>query len=147
MSFTVDVNVLLYGSDESSELHTRASQFLNQAVSGPELWYLFWPVLVAFLRIATHPSIFVSPLSPDQAISNVADLVDLPHVRSPGEGRGFLRMLTEAARNGDARGNLFSDAHLVALMNHSGIRMIYTRDRDFRRFPGLVVRDPFDPVN
>jgi toxin-antitoxin system PIN domain toxin len=147
MSYTIDVNVLLYASDESGELHRRAASFLRESARGPELWCLFWPVLVAYLRIATHPSIFVSPLSPDQALANVADLVSLPHVRSPGEGREFLRILLEAARDGDVRGNLFSDAHLVALMIDSGIRTIYTRDRDFLRFPGLVVRDPFAPVN
>jgi uncharacterized protein len=32
---------------------------------------------------------------------------------------------------------------LAALMRQHGVRLIYTRDRDFRRFEGIDVRDPF----
>jgi hypothetical protein len=36
-----------------------------------------------------------------------------------------------------------ADAHLVALMLESDVRTIWTRDRDYRRFAGIEVRDPF----
>ena len=42
-------------------------------------------------------------------------------------------------------GNLVSDAQLVALMYEHGIRTIWTRDRDFRKFDGIRVRDPLKP--
>jgi predicted nucleic acid-binding protein len=42
-----------------------------------------------------------------------------------------------------ARGNLVHDAHIAALCREHGVREIVTGDADFRRFPGLVVRDPF----
>jgi hypothetical protein len=29
-------------------------------------------------------------------------------------------------------------------MRQHGVRLIYTRDRDFRRFDGLDARDPFE---
>ena len=35
------------------------------------------------------------------------------------------------------------DAHLVALMLENDVRTIWTRDRDFRRFSRIEVRDPF----
>ena len=35
------------------------------------------------------------------------------------------------------------DAHLVGLMRQHGVGTIWTRDRDFRRFSGIKVRDPF----
>jgi predicted nucleic acid-binding protein len=41
------------------------------------------------------------------------------------------------------RGRLVADAHLVALMRQHGVRTIVTRDRGFRRFDGIRVRDPF----
>jgi predicted nucleic acid-binding protein len=34
------------------------------------------------------------------------------------------------------------DAHTVALMREHGVRVIYTRDTDFHRFPDLEARDP-----
>jgi predicted nucleic acid-binding protein len=40
-------------------------------------------------------------------------------------------------------GNLVSDAHIVALMRDNGVRTILTRDRDYRKFTGITVRDPF----
>ena len=42
-----------------------------------------------------------------------------------------------------SRGNDVPDAHLAALMRQHGVRVIYTRDRDFRRFDGIDARDPF----
>jgi predicted nucleic acid-binding protein len=43
-----------------------------------------------------------------------------------------------------ARGNDVPDAQLAALVRQHGVRTLYTVDRDFRRFPFLDVRDPFD---
>ena len=40
-------------------------------------------------------------------------------------------------------GNLVPDAHLAALMLEHGVGTIVTRDRDFRRFRGLAIEDPF----
>ena len=56
MSLTVDVNVLLYASDESSAFHAKARGLIERLAQGPDLLYLFWPVVMGYLRIATHPS-------------------------------------------------------------------------------------------
>jgi len=42
-----------------------------------------------------------------------------------------------------SRGNQVPDTHLAALMRQNGVRILYTRDRGFRRFDFLDVRDPF----
>ncbi len=47
------------------------------------------------------------------------------------------------ADDAGARGNLVPDAHLVSLMLENGVRTIWTHDRDYRRFKGIEVRDPF----
>ena len=36
MSFGIDVDILLYASDESSPLHGKASEFLRQCAGGRE---------------------------------------------------------------------------------------------------------------
>jgi len=41
---------------------------------------------------------------------------------------------------------LVPDAHLAALLKQHGVRVLYTRDADFRKFPFLDVRDPFAGV-
>jgi len=49
----------------------------------------------------------------------------------------------EVAGSFPVRGNLVPDAHLAALLKQHGVRTLYTRDADFRKFPFLDVRDPF----
>lgn len=143
MSFTFDANVLLYASDESSAFHSRARAFLEQISEGEELAYFFWPTAMAYMRIATHPAIFERPLTPEHALWNVEEILALPHVRTAGEQDRFWSVYRRVAADGDVRGNLVSDAHLVALMTENGVRTIWTHDRDFRRFASIDARDPF----
>jgi toxin-antitoxin system PIN domain toxin len=143
VSQTVDTNVLLFASDADSPRRDGALDLLARLAEGPALLYLFWPVVVGFLRISTHPSIYRSPLTLDEAITGVADLIARPNVRCPGEGRSFWSTLRAVIDDARPRGNLYTDAHLVALMRENGVRTIWTHDRDFRRFRGIDVRDPF----
>ena len=108
-----------------------------------DLVYLFWPTVMAYIRIATHPSISTRPLAPDVAVANIDRLLALPHLQTAGEQERFWPSYRRLAREADARGNLVPDAHLVALMVENGVRTIWTHDRDFRRFPDIDARDPF----
>lgn len=142
MSYSVDVNILLYASDRDSPLHREAAQFLSRCAVRPELFCLAWPTVMAYLRIATHPSVFSAPLSPGEAEANVESLLAQPRVRVLGEGPGFwpaYRALTAAP----IRGNLVPDAHLAAVLLEHGVHLLYSRDRDFLKFPTLRVEDPF----
>lgn len=143
MSTTIDTNVLLYASDEASERHSRARDLLEKLTEGPDLLYLFWPVLMGYLRIATHPNVFENPLAPEDAMRNVESLVLRPHVRTPGEDEGFWDLYRTLVADAVVRGNLVPDAHLAALMRQYGATTIWTHDRDFRRFEAITVRDPF----
>jgi toxin-antitoxin system PIN domain toxin len=140
MSATVDTNVLVYASNSDDHLHAHAVELVQRLAEGPELVYLFWPVLLGYLRIVTHPGILSNPLSPTIAMRNVEALLDRPHVRAPGEVDGFWSVFRSTAGE-RPRGNDVPDAHLAALMRQHGVRLIYTRDRDFRRFDGIDARD------
>lgn len=144
MSYSVDVNILLYASDRESPWHSAATDFLASCVVRPELFCICWPTLMAYLRIATHPGIFADPLAPRQAESNVDALLALPRVKVLGEGESFwssYRAVSEAP----IRGNLVPDAHVAALLLEHGVQVLYSRDRDFLKFPSLTVEDPFAP--
>lgn len=142
MSATVDANVLVYASNESDPVHDGARRLVEYLAAGPELVYLFWPTVMGYLRVVTHPGILPSPLRPPEATGNIAHLLERPHVRCPGEEPGFWDLYRATARD-HARGNDVPDGHLAALMRQHGVRLIYTRDRGFRRFDGIEVRDPF----
>lgn len=143
MSATLDANVLLYASDETSPFHARAVGFLDDLARRRALVYLFWPTLMAYLRIATHSAIFAAPLGLPDAVANVDGLLRLPHIRTVGEQEGFWSSWLDVVAEAAVVGNLVPDAHLVALMRENGIRTIWTNDRDFRRFDGIEARDPF----
>jgi toxin-antitoxin system PIN domain toxin len=144
VTVTVDANLLLYASDATSPRQPTARALLDELAAGPALVHVFWPVAMAYLRISTHPGVFASPLPPDVARTNLDGLLARPHVRTPGETAGFWPLFHEVTRGDVVRGNLVTDAHIAALMRLHGVGTIWTADRDFRRFPGITARDPFD---
>jgi uncharacterized protein len=145
MSQAIDTIILLYASDTSSPFHKKAKEFINSLLTGPELLYLAWPVIMGYLRIATHPSVFDEPLSPEEAMENIETLLELPHVRLLSEQDGFWLAYRKAAENTVVTGNLVPDAHLAALLLQHGVKTISTHDRDYQRFPFINTRDPFPP--
>jgi toxin-antitoxin system PIN domain toxin len=142
LSVTVDTNVLLYAANADDEAHPVARELLERLAGGPDLLYLFWPTIMGFLRIATHPAIFPNPYSPEEAGVAIAGLIDRPNVRTPSEQVGFWGLYRSTADH-QTRGNHVPDAHLAALMRQHGVTVIYTRDKDFRRYDAIEPRDPF----
>lgn len=142
MSAAIDTNILLYASNTGSESFEKAYALVERLARGPQLLYVFWPVAMGFLRLSTNPAISERPLSPAEALSSLSDLIERDHVRTPGEGAGFLSVFRETVSAG-TRGKDVTDAHIAALMRQHGVGTIYTRDRDFRRFDGIRVEDPF----
>jgi hypothetical protein len=55
------------------------------------------------LRIATHRAVFEKPLRPSDAITNVDELLALPHVQTIGEQDRFWDAYRRSAREADAR--------------------------------------------
>ena len=143
MSYSVDVNVLLYASDQANPRYDRALQFLLNRASDPELFCIAWSTLMGYIRISTHPSIFSHPLSPEEALENVESLLNQPRVRVLSEDDGFLVMYRNVTGRFPVRGNLVPDAHLAALLLQHGVRKIYTADSDFKKFDFLEVKNPF----
>lgn len=142
MSYSIDVNVLLYSSDASSPRHRASRRFLDSCAANPEVLCLTWPTLMSYLRIATHSRIFRAPLSPVEAVGNITALVSLPQTRVVSELDGFLDAYRHVTGGLAARGNLVPDAHVAAILFQHGVRTLYSSDRDFRKFESLDVKDP-----
>ena len=143
MSFALDVNILVYASDAGSPFHAPATSLLDRCVQERELFYLGWPTVMGYLRIATHGAVFDRPLTPAQAMAYIEALLGLPHMRVLAEDDGFWDVYRSTTATFPTRGNLVPDAHLAALLRQHGVKTLYTHDRDFRRFDFLDVRDPF----
>jgi len=137
----VDVNVLLYAVDLSAKDHTTARRWLDRAMSATETVGLPTSVSIGFVRIATHPRIFRSPLTPRVAIDTVRTWLARPNVTVPHPTGRHLDLLTELLESIGVGGNLVPDAHLAALAIEHGAEMV-SYDNDFSRFPGLVWQSP-----
>lgn len=142
MSATVDANILVYASNQGDPVHPKAIQLIQRLAAGPDLLYLFWPVVLGYLRIVTHPAILPKPLTAREATANAQALLQRPHVRTPGEADGFWDLFRGTSRD-QARGNDVPDAHLVTLMRQHGVGRIYSRDNGLRRYADVEVVDPF----
>lgn len=143
MSFALDVNILLYASDTTSPFFHQAKTFIGDCITKRDLFYLGWPTVMGYLRIATHAAVFEHPLSPEEAIANMEALLNLPHARVLSEAEGFWEIYREVTAEVPTRGNLAPDSHLAALLRQHGVKTLFTHDRDFLKFPFLDVRDPF----
>jgi predicted nucleic acid-binding protein len=114
----LDTNILVHARRAEAPHHAAASRLLRQLAEGPKPWALAWPCVYEFLRVVTQ-------------------LVML------GEGPAHAGLLERTVHEGRATGNLVYDAHIAALALEHGVRELWTTDRDFARFPGLRVRNPF----
>ncbi|MGH9225356.1 MAG: TA system VapC family ribonuclease toxin [Acidimicrobiales bacterium] len=146
MSATVDANVLVHASDSSSPFHTRALGLLGQLAMGPEPVYVFWPVAMAYLQIVTDEAVFDHPLTRQQAKENLEDLLGNPNVLAVGEEDAFWEAYGPTAAHVFLQGDFVALGYLVGLMRQHGVSTIWTHDRDFRQYPGIVVRNPYEDL-
>jgi len=139
----IDTNLLVHARREEAPFHDQARRILRGLAEGGEPWGLPWPCVYEFLRVVTHPRVFQPPTDLDAAVEDVTSLLESPSVVLLGEGPGHLAHLRPAVTGGRASGNLVHDAHIAALLREHGVEEIWTADRDFARFPGVRMRDPF----
>jgi predicted nucleic acid-binding protein len=93
--------------------------------------------------VVTHPRVLSRPFTPAQAWSFIDALFASPRLGMLAETERHRHVTAEVfAEVPGIAGNLVFDAHTAILMRESGIRTIYTRDSDFKRFPFLISIDP-----
>jgi len=132
----VDANVLLYALNPSAALHAEARDWLEGALSGDEPVGLAWVVLLAFLRISTHPRAVTRPIPTERACESIAEVLACPPVRLVEPGPAHWDPLRRFLRRAGTAGNLVTDAHLAALAVEQGATLV-SYDRDFGRFEHL----------
>lgn len=142
MSFSVDVNLLVYASDTGSEHQEAARRFLEEKARGREIFCLAWVTAMSYLRIVTHPGILARPLAPADAFGNLRSLASMPNVRMLAEIEPFFDAYMEVTGGEPMRGRQVPDAHLAAILLLHGVKTLYTADADFRRFTFLDVQNP-----
>ncbi|MEQ1703687.1 MAG: TA system VapC family ribonuclease toxin, partial [Ilumatobacteraceae bacterium] len=116
----VDVNVLVYAHRPESDRHAEYLKWVEVARDGDEPLGISDLVLSGFIRIVTHPKIFVDP-TPTAEAFQFADLIRtspsvVPLAPGPRHWDIFRRLSTAIA----ARGNVVPDAFLGAIAIEAG---------------------------
>lgn len=137
----VDANVLLNAVNERAPEHTAAREWLGAALGASEAVAFAWTVLLAFLRLSTHPAVFPRPLSPAQAAAVVERWLESPSAVTVEPTRRHLALLGGLLERAGTAGNLVGDAHLAALALEHGATVV-SFDRDFARFEGVRLQRP-----
>jgi uncharacterized protein len=130
----VDTNVLIYAVSKDAQLHSVANPWFVEALSGSETIGFCWQVLIGFIRLMTHPSISLSPLRPEYAITLVKSWMAQPAVTILMPTDRHLNIVQELLDSVGIAGNLVNDAHIAALAIEHGAT-VYSFDNDFSRFP------------
>lgn len=102
--------------------------------------------LAVYLRVrsvVTHPRVCQPASRLEDVLRDLESLLRAPSLTLLGEGPARVGHMRTMLLRGKAIGNLAHDAHIAALAMEHGVRELWTADRDFTRFPGLSVRDPF----
>lgn len=136
-----DANVLIYALDSTSPRHEPARFWLEEVLSGGETVAFAWSVILAVLRLTTHPAVFAAPLSSGEAMDVVDGWLSQPVATVVHPTARHPALLRELLESVGTAGNLVPDAHLAALSIEHGAELC-SSDADFSRFAGVRWTDP-----
>jgi toxin-antitoxin system PIN domain toxin len=135
---TPDVNVLVAAFRRDHAHHAVAVAWMERArkscASGRGTLTLLPMVVTGFLRLVTHPRVFVEPDTIDDAVAFVDALVHSPGVELTSSA-GEWPLLREKLLTDRLQGNLVTDAWIAAATESLSEHLV-TFDRDFRRLLG-----------
>jgi toxin-antitoxin system PIN domain toxin len=119
----------------------------HRITRGPEKFSNNWRRGNSLGRVVTHPRVFDPPTDLETALDDLDSLLQSPSLTLLREGPRHSVFMQRLLRSGQAAGNLAHDAHIAALIVEHGVGELWTADRDFARFPGIRVRNPFNTQN
>lgn len=131
---TPDVNVLVAASRSDHPHHKTAYSCLEEALaacSDGGTLRLMPMVVASFLRLVTHPKIFVEPTPINEAVAFVDALLSVPGVEMPALGSEWP-LLRELCTEKMLAANDIPDAWLAAAVSQIGEHLV-TFDSDFKR--------------
>ena len=139
----VDTNILVYAHRSDAPNHTAMKKWLEAVLGGNEAFGVSDLVLSGFLRIVTHPSIFLPPSTMKAALEFCSQVRGQQHCMPISPGPRHWEIFTGLCKDAGVKGNLVPDAYLAALAIESGSEWIST-DRDYSRFAKLRWRHPLE---
>lgn len=137
----VDVNILLYATITGFPQHERARSWWEGALNGSVSVGLSAPALFGYLRVATNPKVFETPMGIEEVLGQVRSWLDLPIVEFVQPGPRHLDLVFGMLARLGTAGNLTAGVQLAALAVEHDAQMCST-DTDFGRFPEVEWINP-----
>jgi toxin-antitoxin system PIN domain toxin len=137
----VDANLLLYAHSASAPQREASQRWIAGELAKRTEIGLAWVTITAFLRIATNPALYASPMTMLEAILVMDSYLSRSHVFKIDPTVNHWKYLQALCKASQITSRLVTDAHLAALAIEHGAALC-TTDRDFRRFDGLKLIDP-----
>jgi uncharacterized protein len=138
-----DANLLIYAYDNTSPSHPSARHWWEDALSGHEPVGIPWLVVIAFVRLITHPTLSENPFTVRQAEAAVRLWLDCDHVQLLPPRETTLDRFFSLLEVAGLGGNLTTDALIAAHAEEYGAT-VYSTDRDFDRFTGVRWMNPLE---
>jgi toxin-antitoxin system PIN domain toxin len=138
----VDTNILIYAHREDSPFHKAAATRIAELAEGAAAWAIPWPCLHEFLAIVSHPRIYSPPSTLEEAVDQVDAWLASPSVTLLAESATHWATLRALLTTSRVAGPRVHDGRVAALCRQHGVRELWTADRDFSRFSGLVAVNP-----
>lgn len=138
----LDTGILVYAHRRDSLFHAAAARCIADLAEGRATWAIPWPCLHEFLAIVTHPRIYDPPTPLPAAIEQVDAWLEAPTLVLLTESAAHWNTLTPLLLAGRIAGPRLHDARVAALCGQHGVRELWSADRDFSRFGGLVTVNP-----
>jgi hypothetical protein len=138
----IDTNLLVYAHREDSQWHAASYSVIKSLAEGPSIWTIPWPCIHEFLAIVTHPRIYSPPTPVARALTQIDAWIESPTLILLSESQGYWEEFRRTVDAGRISGPQIHDARIAALCRYHGIDELWTADRDFSRFPGVIVKNP-----
>ena len=138
----VDTNILVYAHRTDSPFYERARSAIETLASGAREWAIPWPCAHEFFAVVTHPRSYKTATPAETAFAQLRALGALANLAFVGETDEYLQHLESLALPAQIRGGAIHDACIAAICVSHGVAELWSADRDFSRFPQIVVRNP-----
>ena len=120
--YLVDANILVYATDDDSEHHDAARDWLDEHTAGvAKSVGLPWPTLLAYLRLVTNPRIYSPPATSADAWQRVEDWLSRPAAWIPVPGPRHQQILAEIVQTYHPAGNLTAVGDKHRIKHHASL--------------------------
>lgn len=142
----VDTNVLVQAHRRELPRHAESLACLTRLAEGERPWALPVFVLGEFIRVVTHPRVFVPPSALGEAFDALESLLASPTCRVLMPAGRYAQVFARLCRKGEMRGNRVFDAQIAAVCVEHGVTDVLTFDRDFARLSDVRILAPSDAI-